>query len=341
MTHEEFIRKLISNTDSNGRIRDRERNDLEYKESFGLGSRAIYAKTMAAFSNNKGGYIVFGITNSPRVAKGVNAGFSEFKQEVFTEYLNSLFSPEIEWEPGIVEFADYSIGYFYVFEAASKPVMAIKSESSEKINNGDVFYRYRARNDRIKYPEMNRIIDERIRREREQIMRLMEAIRRSDTTNLGIVNYNSGKFSTPYGPDVVVDRRLITRVLRKAKYIKEGSFTENGGVPVIRITGNIDLAEEIPVPDIEPDISYPYLQKNLAEKLGVKPVVVYSLVWFYKMKGQRKYHMCVSASQTIPIHKFSDVALQFLAERLNDHKDDSDWIESIRYKYAHRNDKEQ
>ena len=29
-------------------------------------------------------------------------------------------------------------------------------------------------------------------------------------------------------------------------------------------------------------------------------------------------------------HKFSDIALQFLAEEINKHKDDSNWLESIR-----------
>ena len=78
---------------------------------------------------------------------------------------------------------------------------------------------------------MNRIIEDRIRREREQILRLMEVIRKSDTANLGIVNYSNGKFSTPFGADVVIDRRLIAQVLRRAKFIKEGSFNENGGTP--------------------------------------------------------------------------------------------------------------
>jgi hypothetical protein len=33
---------------------------------------------------------------------------------------------------------------------------------------------------------------------------------------------------------VAADRKLVTQVLRKAKYIKEGSFNETEGTPVIR-----------------------------------------------------------------------------------------------------------
>lgn len=338
MTHEEFVRKIIGNTDKNGRIKSRERNNLEYKESFGLNSSTAYAKTMAAFANNQGGYILFGVKDNPRSVVGVNSGFFDFKQEKFTESLNSLFSPELLWECGTVEFDDFSIGYIYTLEATDKPVIALKNESREKINSGDVFYRYRARSEKIKFPEMKKIIDDRARKEREQILKLMETIRKSDTTNLGIVNYNNGRFSTPYGADITVEKKLVMQVLRKAKYIKSGCFDENNGTPVLKVTGNIDLAEEVPVPDIEPDIQYPYLQKQLAEKLEIDKSAVYALVWHFKMKNQKKYHVEISATSSgkNKIHKFSDIALQFLAEKLNEHKEESDWLTSIKEQYNQR-----
>ena len=36
------------------------------------------------------------------------------------------------------------------------------------------------------------------------------------------------------------------------------------------VTGNIDLAEEVPVPDLEPNVSHPYLQKDLTAMLGIE-----------------------------------------------------------------------
>ena len=68
--------------------------------------------------------------------------------------------------------------------------------------------------------------------------------------------------------DVAFDRRLVTQVLKKAKFIKEGSFNETDGIPVIKVTGNIDLAEEVPVPEGNPDETHPYIQRQLAEKLN-------------------------------------------------------------------------
>jgi len=289
MTHEEFIKNLVGSAHKGDRIKNRERNDLEFKESFNMGNFAKYAKTMAAFANNRGGYLLFGIKDKPREVKGVNPAFDTFSQEKFTDALNTLFSPEIGWEQGIVEFSDFSIGYIYTYQELEKPVIALKGETSEKINSGDIYYRYRARSEKIKYPEMVKIIEERAKKEREQILKLMETIRKSDTTNLGIINYTNGRFSTPMGVDIAVDKRLVVKVLRKAKYIKEGSFDENNGQPVIKVTGQIDLAEEVPVPDIEPDIRYPYLQKDLADKLKIGKKYLYALIWYYKMKGTKKY----------------------------------------------------
>ena len=38
----------------------------EFKISFNWNSRDKYAKSMVAFANNKGGYIVFGVKDKPR-----------------------------------------------------------------------------------------------------------------------------------------------------------------------------------------------------------------------------------------------------------------------------------
>ena len=338
MKHEEYIKMIIERVDKQGRLKARERNDLEFKESFGFNSWIKYAKTMAAFANNHGGYILFGIKDNPREIVGVNSAFSSLKQEKLTESLNSLFSPEILWDVDTIEGNGFNIGYIYTYEAVEKPVIALKNEASEKINCGDVFYRYRARSEKIKYPEMIRIIEDRVKQERERILKLMETIRNSDTTNIGIVNYSNGRFTTPYGADVIVDKRIVLQVLRKAKYIKSGSFDDNGGTPVLKVTGNIDLCEEVPVPDIDPNIKYPYLQKQLAEKLGVEPTLVYALVWYYKMKNNKKYHMEVSTSSTgaSKVHKFSDIALQFLIEELKKHGDESNWQTGIKNQYYQR-----
>ena len=348
MDHDAVVKKIVSARSPSGILKSRESNTVEFKESFNKSNTAKYAKTMAAFSNNRGGYIVFGISDKPRLIKGLqNNNFENFNQEQFTDAVNSLFSPEIEWECGTITIEEKNsnedepeirkLGWIYTYESIQKPVIALKANDSEKISSGDIYYRYRARTQKIRHSEMVKIIEERISKEREGLLKLLEVIRKSDTANLGIINYNHGKISTPYGVDVAFDRRLVTQVLRRAKFIKEGSFNETEGKPVLKVTGNIDLAEEVPVPEGNPDETHPYIQKQLAEILKIPPQDVYALVWYYKMKEAKKYHLEITTSKSGKIHKFSNFALQFLKEKLRELELHPDEFDKIRIAYKNRN----
>jgi hypothetical protein len=298
---------------------------------------------------------VFGIKDRPRKVVGLDTNnFENLSIERFTSALNSLFAPEIEWEIGSLAISiepsitiedgetktsnmEKYIGWIYVWESDRKPIIAQKENSGEHIVSGDVFYRYMARSEKVKFPEMNHIIDERLTKEREGLMKFFEVIRKNGTANLGIINYNDGKFTTPYGVDMAFDYKLVAQVLKKAKFIKEGSFNETNGIPVIKVTGNIELAEEVPVPELEPDTEYPYIQKILAEKLGITTQDLYALIWHYKMKESKKYHIEVTTSKSNKVHKFSEFALKFLESKLEELKNDEVGFDNIRTNYKNRN----
>lgn len=347
MNHEEAVRKVLSSRDATGALKSRESNTVEFKESFNKANTPKYAKTMAAFTNNRGGYIIFGVKDNPRRIIGLkNDNFENLNQEQFSEAINSLFAPAMDWECGTLtlekptdkvstEVAFMKIGWIYVAEGEYKPVIAQKSDSGEKINSGDVFYRYRGRSEKIRYAEMRHIIDERTSKEKEGMLRIFEIIRKSDTANLGIVNYSSGRISTPYGIDAAFDQKLVARVLKKAKFIKEGSFNETKGMPVIKVTGSIDLAEEVPVPEGNPDETHPYIQLQLAQKLGIenRKQDLYALIWYYRMKEARKYHLAITTSSKTVTHKFSEFALDFLSEKLNELENNPEDFDLIRKQY--------
>ncbi len=342
--HEEYVRKILENRSPTGILKSRESSSIEFKESYNKSNMAKYIKTMAAYANNKGGYIIFGVKDNPRTVVGLkNNTFDSLNQEQFSETINSFFMPAIEWESGFFmievdnplgDKVECKIGWIYTSQAEYKPVIAQKE--GDKIASGDVFYRYRARTEKIKYAEMSCLINERVTKEREKLLRLIEVIRDSNTANLGIVNYTNGKLTTPYGVDVAFDRKLVTKVLQKAKFIKEGSFHETEGIPVIKVTGNIDLAEEVPVPEGNPDETHPYIQKQLAEKLEIKAQDLYALIWYYKLKEAKKYHLEITTSKNGKIHKFSEFALQFLKEKLKEFNTNQDEFSRIRVAYKTR-----
>ena len=86
------------------RIIARESCWLEFKESFNWLSKDKYAKSIAAFANCKGGYIVFGVKNDPRELAGLQSNnFETTDESKITEYLNDVLSPEIHYEKFVVE----------------------------------------------------------------------------------------------------------------------------------------------------------------------------------------------------------------------------------------------
>jgi hypothetical protein len=334
MKIEDAIIDILNHTDSNGRLLNRERTNLEYKKSFVLKQQYSYAKTMAAFANRNGGIILFGIKDKPREIVGVGNYFDEIKTEKFTDLLKSTFSPEIEYELGNVEYNNFIIGYIYTYESDNKPVIAVKNESSEKICNGDIFYRYNARTEKIEFPELQKIIKDREEKIRTVLLNSFESIIKSGTTNIGIVNYEKGSFKTPNGIDVSVDKNLIVKVLKRAKFIKEGEFDEVKGKPVIKITGEIDLSESVSTPDIEPDIQYPYIQKQLAEKLKIKSAYyIRCIIYKFRINDEKKYHIEVTTSKSGSTHKYSDLALQHIADILNQHKDEPNFLQEVAKEY--------
>ena len=128
----------------------RESSHIEFKESFNWGSREAYARTLAAFANRKGGYIIYGIVNTTFQLVGLkNDNFYKIDPGVISGYLNDAFSPELKWHMLRHEFKDKFFGLLYVEESFEKPLIARKNIGNE-IREGEIYYRYRGRTEKIK-----------------------------------------------------------------------------------------------------------------------------------------------------------------------------------------------
>ena len=130
---------------------------------------AQYFKTIASFANNTGGYIIFGIGDKPRELKGLQGKslqqFESLKVEEFTKNLLDYFSPEIKWDHCTFEFKEKSYGVIYIYQSENKPCICKKHYNSQNqkysLIEGDIFYRYGGRSEKIRYAELTAIIDER------------------------------------------------------------------------------------------------------------------------------------------------------------------------------------
>jgi hypothetical protein len=218
-------------SDNDERLSSRESGRLEFKESFHLGSADDYAKTMAAFANASGGYLVYGVQDKPRTLIGLKSdAFDSLDPAKLTQTLNSILAPEIQWEPLTYVVNGKKVGVIYIHEASTKPVLCLKS--TKEVQEGAIYYRYRGRSEKIRYPELRQLLDNERQKERELWTHTLQQMARIGIENVGILNSISGEVSGKEGSFLISEE-----LLPKIQFIHSGTFVESGGQPTLRIVG--------------------------------------------------------------------------------------------------------
>lgn len=214
------------------RIVARESSWLEFKESFNWLSRDKYARSMAAFANVKGGYIVFGVKNLPRELVGLQSdNFENTDEAKITGYLNDVLLPEIEYEKFTIQVSGKIVGILSLSQSRNKPIVCRKNDGDLK--DAEIYYRYNARSEKIKYPELKILLEEIKKEERKSWMEHFERISRIGPRDAAILDVIDGTISGR-GGTLVIDKKLIP----KLKFINSGSFRESGK-PVLRLIGDV------------------------------------------------------------------------------------------------------
>lgn len=231
----ELIQKIfITNTSNSNLIASRESSFLDFKANFNLASMMDYGKTMASFANKDGGCIVFGVKDKPREISGIDkARFDGIDPAKITESLNSYFQPEIEYEIEIKEWQDKCFGVIYTFPSQQKPIIAIKN-SGDLIKDGEIYYRYGGKTEKIKYPELKKLLEEKLEKQTDAWMRIFTQASKNNPINTAVMNTISGEI-TGKGGTVIIDEALIP----KLKFIREGQFSEKDGAPTLKLIGDV------------------------------------------------------------------------------------------------------
>lgn len=223
------------------RIKTRESTKIEFKESFNWANKSMYAKTMVAFSNAKGGYIVFGVTDSPREAKGLlSNNFEKTDEEKITSYLNEYFSPEIKWNKETITIRDKTFGLIYIFESENKPIVCTKND--KKTKESDIYYRYNGRSEKIKYPELKSILVREREKEKLLWMDHISKIASIGADNIAMLDLNKGALDVS-GKDIFIDENILQEI----NFIREGEFDEVKGAKTLKVIGEVKEMSGLPV----------------------------------------------------------------------------------------------
>jgi hypothetical protein len=280
------------------RLTSRENSWLEFKESFNFGAIEDYGKTMAGFSNTKGGYIVFGVGNDPRKLIGLkNDKFDRIDSARISENLNDLFSPEIQWELHSYEFQNKSFGIIYAHESSDKPIIATKNGKRNEVKEGEIYYRYRGQTRKIRYAELRQIFEERNRKELNYWVQHIKQISRIGPKNAAIFDTETGAVTGPAGSSFFIDEKLLPQL----NFIKEGEFDEKKGAPALKLVG-----------DVKPvDSSLIQPTKTVIQEIGIRtPDIIYAFLDQKIVSYPETYikQICFETSAFLPVYYFMKLA---------------------------------
>lgn len=293
-TTKEAISELLK-LKADGSLYHREAKDLEFKESFNLAGMAEYLRDFAAFSNHEGGYLVFGITNSPRKLKGLGekakAQFLSIDEEKISGFIAEYFSPYFDWESGSYEDKGKFFGVFYIHKSPQKPVIC-KKDAGDILKNGAIYYRYAGRTQNIGFSELSGIIENRIKENNEAWIQKVRSIGEAGPENVGILDTQKGILQAGK-TSLLLDEDLI----KKIKFIKEGEFSEKRGATTLKLIGEVKGIEKVEVERILKKRlidEYPFSYKKLVSEVkkeapGAKIAQIQKIVKENNVKKDTNY----------------------------------------------------
>ena len=290
--HKQNIEDILKTRDD-GTLIHRESQTLEFKESFNFSAVAEYYRDFAAFANNKGGYLVFGVKDKPRREKvGLSVKgkdhFDRLDPEKVTGHLLEDFSAHINWEHDIIEVDGKTFGFFYVAEASVKPIICKKDEG-QNLRDGDIYFRYGGRTQRIRYSELEAIINHRIEKQNNQWVDLVNKIGKSGPANAAILDMEKGMIEKNDAQILVVGDDLVKSV----KWIKEGEFDEKMGAPTLKLVGEVTTVDKLEVikrERVNQLMEYPLSAAELAKQVKEKGGISKNTVWRIIEENGIKYN---------------------------------------------------
>ena len=239
-----------------------ETTKIECKESINTEHWALnHLKTVSAFANNEGGYLVFGVKDQTWEIIGIDSNeFNKMDLNISNRTFRSYLSCPIYHEKITIERNNKILGIIYIPPAKIKPVIITSNNNRSKVNEGQIYYRNQGENRLINAAELQFIIEDRIKNLSQIILSkhlnniVSNGIENSAVLNIetGVVNGKSGGF--------VIDESILPKI----KFIKEGEFTETSGAPTLKLIGDVQNTANIVVTkEIELIEQYPYSWKEL------------------------------------------------------------------------------
>jgi hypothetical protein len=210
-----------------------EHEECECKQDFDPKKISSVVRAVAAFANNKGGYLLFGVSNSGYSVSGISDVFSKTDIVQIVEKVKAHLSPT----PTIaikdtIELEGVTVGFLCVAKHPNPPVVVYRD--GENLYEGDILFRYPGQSARIKFGGLRSMLDERDRRAQVTLANAARRIADVGTGNALILDTNKNILETK-GHSILIDQKLAESL----RFIKEGEFDEKIGAPTLKLVGEV------------------------------------------------------------------------------------------------------
>lgn len=311
---------------SKGYLIKRESYDLEFKQALHYGdSLHEYVRSLVGMSNNRGGRIVFGIKDSPRIPLGLsNDKFDNLDPTKLNAVILEYFSHDISYSIENLEWKGKCFGILKVNEAQVKPIICRKTHK-KILREGAVYYRYRGETKEIRYFELSSLLNEEREKEKKLWIDHIQKIGDVGPSHVHILDTVSGEMEIG-SQRVLIDSSVVDQI----KFIRDGYFVESKGAPALKLIGDVTgvlNSDKI----IYAESRYPYTATQIQAECGINSYEFQAFNWKFKIKGDVKYHTIVSAGRMSEINKYSKMVIDIIRAEI---RKDSSVVKTVKKAFS-------
>jgi hypothetical protein len=236
---QKLLRSMFVRASGAWKLAGGETDRTECKANFRVQPEERFSKALraiAGLANNKGGYLLFGITDGSFQAEGLGDDtFTKTDISLLNRILVGALDPVPRITKALIEFGGRQIGVLYVEKHDHAPVVAIKNVGQD-VKEGGIYYRYVGETRLIKPGELRQII---AAREQRAIAEFSSRMTRVATGKEATIDLDSGEVAGTSGK-FVIDKSLLSSI----QFVREGEFNEAKGAPALRLIGDVEPVSE-------------------------------------------------------------------------------------------------
>jgi hypothetical protein len=233
------LRSMFVRETGTWRLAGGETDRTECKAGFRLHPEDRFSKALraiAGLANNKGGYLLFGVTDGSFQADGLaDDVFTRSDVALVNRILAGSLDPVPHVTKGLIELGGKQVGVLYVEKHEHGPVIAIKNVGQD-VKEGGIYFRYVGETRLIKAGELRQII---AAREQRAIAEFSARMNRVATGKEATIDLDSGEVAGTSGK-FVIDKALLSSI----QFVREGEFSETKGAPALRLIGDVEPVSE-------------------------------------------------------------------------------------------------